>query len=141
MIRRAFGGVACAALVLATLLVQAEVSVREDEESLRFVKDGVVFAEMARPDAREVALKVSCSGEFVRFNLAPAAGAARTMRTLALPEIRLMEKLHAARTVSRGACRSWISDGKACPTDRDAFGRLRCQTKAGGRYRIEAQRE
>ena len=29
------------------------------------------------------------------------------------------------------------ADGKACPTDRDAFGRLRCHTRAGGRYRLE----
>ena len=110
MIRRVFGGIACAALVLATSQVQAEVAVREDGESLRFVRDGVVFAEMARPDSKEIALKVSCAGDFVRLKLAPAAGAARTVRTLAAPEIRLMEKLHTARTLGSGGLKELGED-------------------------------
>ena len=104
------GVILCAALVLATSQVQAEVAVREDGESLRFVRDGVVFAEMARPDSKEVSLTVSCADEFVRLELAPAAGAARTVRTLALPEIRLTERLRAARTLGSGGLKELGAD-------------------------------
>ena len=110
MIRRVFGGIACAALVLATSPVRAEVAVREDGESLRFVRDGVVFAEMARPNSKEVSLTVSCADEFVRLELAPAAGAARTVRTLALPEIRLTERLRSARTLGSGGLKELGAD-------------------------------
>ena len=102
--------VSAAFLSFAATTVNAGVSVCEEGDSLRFVRDGEVFAEMVRPDVREASLRVSCAGAFVRLDVAPAAGGARTVRLLGLPEIRLTKRFHSPRTLGSGGLKELGED-------------------------------
>ena len=69
---------------------------------IRFEDGEGVFAEMEASDASAVDLKVHRQGAFTVLTVAPAKGAAREIRELALPEVRLVRDISDARTLGSG---------------------------------------
>ena len=88
------------ALPLGTFSLPVKERLRDN--TVRFEDLGGVFAEMELPDPAVIDLKVERMGAFAVLTVAPAAGAAREVREIELPEIRLVREIPNARTLGSG---------------------------------------